>query len=145
MPVGFTYQLFTNYQTYFQTGVSMLDYKVHCTYNNVNVKIQYNTWFCAKKVPKKMDAHSSISKQRFIEVSKNKYKASASILYWPTMHQLLIFKSFQGLFDKDVPHWLAKGPQKSPEAGFKLFINKRSTLDAMSEWLTKRFKFAIFF
>ena len=48
MPVGFTYQLFTNYQTYFQTGVSMLDYKVHCTYNNVNVKIQYNTWFCAK-------------------------------------------------------------------------------------------------
>ena len=96
----------------------MLDYKVHCTYNNVNVKIQYNTWFCAKKVPKKMDAHSSISKQRFIEVSKNKYKAAASILYWPTMHQLLIFKSFQGLFDKDVPHWLAKGPQKSPEAGF---------------------------
>ena len=53
MPVGFTYQLFTNYQTYFQTGVSMLDYKVHCTYNNVNVKIQYNAWFCAKKVPKK--------------------------------------------------------------------------------------------
>ena len=67
----------------------MLDYyvyKVHCTYNNVNVKIQYNTWFCAKKVPKKMDAHSSISKQRFIEVSKNKYKTAASILYWPTMH-----------------------------------------------------------
>ena len=36
------------------------------------------------------------------------------------MHQLLIFKSFQGLFDKDVPHWLAKGPQKSPEAGFSV-------------------------
>ena len=87
-----------------------------------------------QKVPKKIDAHSSISKQRFIEVSKNKYKASASILYWPTMHQLLIFKSFQGLFDKDVPHWLAKGPQKSPEAGFKLFKNKRSMLDEMSEW-----------
>ena len=63
MPLEFTYQLFTNYQTYFQTGVSMLDYyNVHCTYNNVNVKIQY-TWFCAKKYLKKwMPIQASASK-----------------------------------------------------------------------------------